>query len=198
MNFRIIPITQLSEKQIAELANLHQRVMHSLLSDLGLPVIERYYRLASKDSTVIGFCALSEADNPLGWAVGSSNPNQINGRLREPLLWFISQTFRVLITRPRVMGQVLASIRIAAAPLPTGAIELTYLGVEPSARRQGVGREGLRSFLQAAQDAKYLSVVLSVEAENKEAMALYTRAGFRTIDTFTEGRYHRYRMELTL
>ena len=198
MNFRIIPITQLSEKQIAALASLHQRVMHSLLSDLGLPVIERYYQLASKDSTVIGGCALSESGSLLGWAVGSSNPNQRNGRLREPLLWFISQMFRVLITRPRVTGQVLASIRIAAAPLPIGAIELTYLGVEPSARRQGVGREILRSFLQVAQDAKYRSVVLSVEAENKEAIALYTRAGFRTIDTFTEGRYHRHRMELTL
>lgn len=198
MNFRIIPVTQLSEKQIAELAGLHQRVMHSLLSDLGLPVIERYYRLAIKDSTVIGFCAVSEAGNPLGWAIASSNPNQINGRLREAFLWFILQMIRVLITRPRVIGQLLTSMRTASVPLPIGAIELTYLGMEPSARRQGVGREVLRFFLQAAQEAKYHSVVLSVEAENKAAIALYTRAGFSITQTFTEGSFHRHRMELTL
>ena len=198
MHFRIIPITQLSEKQTAELASLHQRVMHSLLSDLGLPVIERYYRLARKASTMIGFCALSEAGRLLGWVIGSSKPNQIHDRLREAFPGFIFQMIRVLVRRPRVIAQLFASLRTAAAPLPAGAIELTYLGVDALIRRQGIGREILGAFLQAARAAKYRYVVLSVEAENKDAIALYTRAGFRITQTFTEGNFHRHRMELTL
>ena len=198
MSHILLPVSQLNDQQIAKLARLHQGVLHSLLTDLGLPIVERYYQMACKDSTVIGFCTLSESGQPLGWAIGSPKPDQLNGRLREPLLWFISQMIRVLITRPRVIGQLLTSMRTVSAPLPLGAIELTYLGVEPSVRRQGIGREVLRSFLQAAQDSKYHSVVLSVEAENKDAIALYTMAGFRITETFTEGNFHRNRMELTL
>jgi ribosomal protein S18 acetylase RimI-like enzyme len=196
MNYRIIPITQLSQQQIVELARLHQRVMRSLLSDLDLPVVEKYYQIACKDSKVIGFSALSESEHVLGWAIGSPEPNHLNRRLRAAWPWFISQMLRVLLTRPRVLGQLLASIQTASAPLSTGAIELTYLGVDPSARGQGLGREVLHAFLQAAREAQYHSAVLSVEAENKEAIALYTRAGFTVIDSFTEGSFHRHRMEL--
>ena len=198
MSFRTVPITQLSEKQIAELASLHHTVMHSLLSDLGLPVVERYYQIAHKDVKVIGFCALSESGNPLGWAIGSPKPDQLNRHLRAALFWFISQMSRVLITRPRVVGQLWTSIRSTSGTMPAGAIELTYLGVDIFARRHGVGREVLNAFLQAARDTKYRSVVLSVEAENKDAIALYTRAGFEIIDRFTEGSFHRHRMELIL
>lgn len=198
MKHTIIPVSQLMDQQIAELARLHHTVMHSLLSDLGLPVVERYYQIAHKDVKVIGFCALSESGNPLGWAIGSPKPDQLNRRLRAALFWFIFQMCRVLITRPRVIGQLWTSIRTTSGTMPAGAIELTYLGVDISARRHGVGREVLNAFLQSARDTRYRSVVLSVEAENKGAIALYTRAGFKIIDTFTEGSFHRHRMELIL
>jgi ribosomal protein S18 acetylase RimI-like enzyme len=198
MKYIIVPVAQLNGLQILELARLHQAVMHSLLSELGLPVVERYYQIAAKDSTVIGLCALSETGQLPGWAIGSPRPDQLNGRLREGLLWFISQTIRVLVTRPRLIRQLWASMRTASAPIPAGGIELTYLGVEHSARKQGVGREILQAFLRAARDAKYHLVVLSVEVENLDAIALYTRAGFAITGTFTEGSFHRHRMELTL
>ena len=105
---------------------------------------------------------------------------------------------RVLIKRPHVMKQLLSSLGSAAPPMPADAIELTYLGVDLSARRQGVGRELLHMFTRAAREAKYHMVVLSVESENRSAIALYTRAGFKIIDTFAEGSFHRHRMELTL
>jgi ribosomal protein S18 acetylase RimI-like enzyme len=198
MSYTPIPVSQLTGHQILELARLHRAAMHSLLSELGLPMVERYYQIAAKDPAVIGFCALSETGHLLGWAIGSPKPDQLNGRLREPLLWFISQMMRVLIPRPRLMGQLWASMRTASAPIPAGGIELTYLGVDHSARKQGMGHELLQAFLSAARDAKYRSVVLSVEVENTDAIALYTRTGFAITGTFTEGRFHRHRMELTL
>jgi ribosomal protein S18 acetylase RimI-like enzyme len=196
MNYRIIPVAELNEPQITELGRLHHRVMHSLLTDLGLPVVERYYQIACRDAGVIGVAALTEKGEVLGWAVGSSQPDQLNGRLREALMWFIIQMARALITRPRLLWQLVASVRAASALISAGAVELTYIGVDASVRKQGVGRELLTAFLQTARTAGFRSVLLSVEAENESAIALYTKAGFQTVDKFIEGSFHRHRMEL--
>jgi ribosomal protein S18 acetylase RimI-like enzyme len=136
--------------------------------------------------------------SPLGWALGSPKPDQLNSRLREAPLWFASQMLRVLFTRPRLIWQLFVSARSASMPMTEGAVELTYIGVDASARKQGLGRELLNVFIQAARAAKYKSVLLSVEAENEEAIALYTKAGFRTLNSYTEGSFKRHRMELTL
>jgi ribosomal protein S18 acetylase RimI-like enzyme len=198
MNYRVIPLSQLSKKQVTELAVLHQRVMHTLLADLGLPVVEKYYQIACADSSVLGFCALSESGSPLGWSIGSANPDQLNRRLREARLWFVFQMVRTLVLRPRVMRQLLVSVRTTSVPLPAGVFEWIYLGVDTSARGQGLGYELMSDIVQAAREMNYKAVVLSVEVENKSAIALYTRAGFTIIDTFTEGGFYRHRMELTL
>ena len=198
MRHTIIPLSQLTEKQVGDLAGLHHAVMHSLLTDLGLPVLERYYQLAYRDQSVTGFAAISETGNLLGWAIGSARPDQLNGRLREAPLWFLFQMLRVLITRPGILTQIWASLRTAAVPLPAGAIELTYIGVLPSIRKRGLGRDLLQAFIQAARAAGYQAVILSVEVENTNAIALYTKAGFAITDTFNEGSFHRHRMELTL
>jgi ribosomal protein S18 acetylase RimI-like enzyme len=198
MNHQIVPISQLTTTQITELARLHHRVMHSLLSDLGLPIVERFYEIVCNDSDVVGFCGLSEMGHPLGWAIGSLKPDQLNSRVREAPIWFIVQMARALITRPRLLRQLIASVRGAAAPLPEDAIELTYIGVDAPARQRGLGRELLHLFIQAARERKCRSVVLSVEAGNDDAIALYTKAGFKILDFFTEGRFKRHRMGLTI
>jgi ribosomal protein S18 acetylase RimI-like enzyme len=198
MDHTIVPFSQLSDQQVHAVARLHHQVLHSLLADLGLPFVERYYQIAQAEPGVIGVCAASEAGGPLGWAVGSSKPEQVNGRLRAAWMWFSLQMLRVVFTRPRVLGQLFASLRTAAAPTPEGAVELTYIGVDKSARGRGLGRALLNAFTQAAREAEYRSVVLSVEADNESAIALYTKAGFQVTASFTEGSYRRHRMELML
>ena len=197
MNYSIVPISQLSKKQVTELATLHHRVMHTLLTDLGLPIVEKYYQIACADSSVLGFCALSESGNLLGWSIGSAKPDQLNRRLREMWLWFVLQMLRTFVTRPWVMRQLLVSVRTTSVPLPAGVFEWLYLGVDASARGQGLGYELMNDIVQAARDRNYKAVLLSVEVGNKTAIALYTRAGFKIINTFIEGGFHRHRMELT-
>jgi ribosomal protein S18 acetylase RimI-like enzyme len=197
MEHRIVPVQQLDDGQIAELAKLHQAVIHSLLSDLGLPFVEKYYQITSQDETVIGFCALSEDGLPLGWVVGSSKPEQVNARLREPLSWFIHQMMRVLLAHPKLVGQLLASARSESLELKQGCIELIYIGVAPSARGRGLAKELINIFVQASAK-KYRCVSLSVEQENTEAIRLYTKVGYEIVDTVTEGKFKRHRMELKI
>ena len=183
--------------------------MHTLLADLGLLIVKHYYKICQRDPSVIGFCAISPlpkgegvgvGEEMLGWAVGSSHPEAINRRLREPLPWFAGQMLRLAVTYPSVLVQLAQSVLAPsdANALHPGQIELTYIGVAESAQGQGLGKALLAAFLKASRASNYTSVVLSVETDNPAALALYTQAGFQTTKIFREGRFERQRMELIL
>lgn len=200
MDYRLIQFSQLTEKDIKQLAALHHSVMHTLLSDLGLPMVLRYYQIAQADSKVVGLCARSTSGEIVGWAMGSPHPDRVNAQLRSPLTWFILQIFRVLITHPTVAWQLVSSVLSASSQseMKKGTIELTYIGVAASRRGRGIGKQLLSAFVEASRTYGYRYVVLSVEKENLSAVSLYEKAGFSIIKTFSEGRYQRHRMELTL
>jgi len=198
MNYKIVAFSRLNDNRINQLARLHHRVMHSLLTDLGLPFVERYYQIARADSSVVGVCAVNEGGNPLGWAIGSSKPNQVNDRMREAWGWFFIQMIRALFTNPKLISQIFISARSSSVAMKQGAIELTYIGVDESARKQGLGRALLNAFIEMAREKKISSVELSVEAENADAIALYTKAGFEIVASYKEGKFNRNRMELKL
>ena len=66
MEVRLVEFPQLTENDLKRLAVLHHSVMHTLLSDLGLPVVLRYYQIAQIDPKVIGLCACSASGAILG------------------------------------------------------------------------------------------------------------------------------------
>ena len=200
MDQRLTPFSELTDEDLKRLALLHRSVMRTLLSDLGLPMVLRYYQIAHADSKVVGLCARTDSDEILGWAMGSPHPDRITAGLRSSLAWFIPQMLRVMFTRPLVLWQLVSSVLSASdeAGLKPGAIELTYIGVAPGQRGKRLGKELLNAFVEASRLKGYRSVVLSVEKENSVAVSLYEKAGFKVIKTFTEGRYQRHRMELNL
>jgi ribosomal protein S18 acetylase RimI-like enzyme len=196
MEYKIVSFRELAGGQVLELAQLHHAVVHSLLTELGLPFLERYYRFAQDDISVLGFCAISENRIPLGWVMGSPKPEQLNGRLRESLPWFIAQMFRLLFTRPLVLWQLALSVVSSNQPdMSVASIELTYIGVAKEKMGIGLGTKLIHYFIEASRKAEYYSIVLSVEVENEPAIALYKKAGFEISKTFSEGRYQRHRME---
>ena len=200
MDYSLIEFSHLTDTEINQLAILHHSVMHTLLSDLGLPFLLRYYQIARTDRTALGVCARSASGDLLGWAVGSPHPDRINAQLRSPLAWFILQVLRLMLTRPVVLWQLMASVFFASrqAEVKPGAIELTYIGVRPDQRGRGVGKRLLNAFVEASRSRGYRSIALSVEQENLPAVSLYEKRGFKVVSTFREGRYRRHRMELTL
>jgi ribosomal protein S18 acetylase RimI-like enzyme len=200
MDHRPVEFSQLTSTDLEHLAVLHHSVMHTLLSDLGLPIVWRYYQIAQQDNRTIGLCAISDSGEILGWAMGSPHPDRITSQLRSPLAWFLFQMVRVTFTRPAVLWQLISSVGSTSnqAVPKSDSIELTYIGVSSRQRGKGLGRKLLNAFIEASRANGYHSVVLSVEKENSPAIALYEKAGFSPIQSFSEGRYQRHRMELIL
>ncbi len=218
-------LSQLPASLLPALAALHQATMPTLLSDLGNNFVLRYYQLAQKDPTVIAICALETSQptpeyrisnieapitnsqslipnskSPIAYALGSPDPAALNAQLRQPLTWFAVQMLKLAFSHPGALLQLARSVLTAseANSLKPGQIELTYIGVAPAARGQGLGKTILSAFVESARNAGYTSVALSVETDNPAALALYTRFGFTITQTFREGRYHRHRMEYSL
>jgi ribosomal protein S18 acetylase RimI-like enzyme len=200
MDVELVSLTDLNEETVKWLADLHQSVMHTLLSDLGLPIVLRYYLIARSDSSVIGICAMNSSGELLGWAMGSPHPDRINSRLRTPWPWFVFQMLRLAFTRPLVLWQLVASVFSSSneMEMKRDAIELTYIGVASNQREKGLGRKLLNAFIESSHSSGYRSVLLSVEKENLPAIKLYEKSGFKIIKTFSEGRYQRHRMEFIL
>ena len=200
MDDELVALSQLEDDHLKQLAELHHSVMHTLLADLGLPMVLRYYQIARSDNSVVGICALDPSKKLIGWAMGSPHPDRINSALRSPLLWFAFQMLRVISTRPLALLQLISSVLSSSSEteIKSDVIELTYIGVAADQRSRGLGKNLLNAFISASGETGYQSVVLSVEKENGSAIALYEKAGFKVIRTFSEGHYERHRMELTL
>ncbi len=207
----LLPLAKLPPTSLPALADLHAATMPTLLTDLGREVVLRYYHIAQTDSSVIALCALEispplpqspipNPQSPIAYCIGSLNPSALNAKLRTPLPWFVGQLLKLAFTRPGVLVQLAQSVLTSSSAndLRPGQIELTYIGVAPQVRGQGIGKTILAAFVEAARAAGYTSVALSVETDNPAALALYTKFGFTISQTFSEGRYHRYRMELSL
>jgi ribosomal protein S18 acetylase RimI-like enzyme len=191
-------LSQLDDDGLKKLAVLHRSIMRTLLSDLGLPIVEKYYQAARSDLSVIGMVALNSSNEIMGWAMGSPEPAKLNSKLRQPLIWFFVQMMRLAVTRPFVLMQLVSSVISSGVDMSKDAIELTYIGVSSAHQGKGLGRALLNKFVEESGSRGYHSVVLSVEEENKAAIALYEGFGFKVIKSFAEGRYQRHRMEFVL
>ena len=192
----MIPLSKLDATALEQLTAIHIEVMHTLLSDLGQPVVLRYYQLAQADPSVLGFCAMRPDNQIEGWVMGSPAPAVLNAGLRQPITWFAGQMLQLALRKPGVMMDLLRSLVSAsdANQLSPKQIELTYIGVAPGSQGHGLGKALLGTFSQAAFQAGYKSIALSVETDNQAAVNLYSRHGYKITQTFHEGRFERHRM----
>ncbi len=200
MNHRLFPIQQIDPALLPPLARLHQSALPILLSDMGYPFVLRYFQIAVRDPSVIGFYALSDSNSLIGYVVGSPQPGRITAQLTKPLFWFLGQCLLLLFRRPRVLWQALVSSLTVSEQWSsaTDAIEVSYMSVDPQARGRGLGRALMTAFHDASRAAGYKRVMGSQEVENDVSIGLLTDLGYKVKYTFREGRYHRQRIELLL
>jgi ribosomal protein S18 acetylase RimI-like enzyme len=200
MKYSLHPIHLIDPALIAPLARLHEASMRILLSDMGFPFVLRYFQMAVREPQVIGFYALSEANSLIAYVVGTPRPNELNSRLTSPFVWFAIQCLRLLFTRPRVLWQAIVSSRSLSKQVTSkaDAIELVYVGVDPEARGQGIGRALLQAFQEASRAAGFKRVVAIQELDNIPSIALFASMDYKVRDKYREGQYARQRVELIL
>lgn len=195
----ILPMTQLNDRQIDAICELHQREIPTLLAKLGKPFLQTYYKTAIQDPDVIAISALDPNGRVIGWAIGSTHPAELTLNLRANTFWFLSNLFWSILRDPSLIIELAGQIRPNPInQLSDRQIELTYIGVHPEARSKGVGAALLTQFLDRTGVFGARSVLLSVEVENQTALRFYQKHGFRSIQTFREGKYERQRLFLLL
>lgn len=85
----------------------------------------------------------------------------------DPGLWFVLR-----------QGEAAVGVLLLNEHRASKQMELTYMGVTPSARGRGVGHAAVRAAQSAASKRKVEQLVLAVDDRNAPAIAVYTEAGF--------------------
>jgi mycothiol synthase len=88
----------------------------------------------------------------------------------DPALWTIAWA----------SGVPVAALLLSAAP-DSDSVEVVYLGIVPRMRGRGLGSSLLAHGLGMVAQRRERTVALAVDARNTPAVALYARAGFRTV-----------------
>lgn len=200
MGHTLHPLRDIDPRLIAPMARLHESALHGLLSEMGYPFVYRYFQLAIQDPLVIGFYALSDEGELIGYVNGTPKPGELNSRMMRSFAWFAGQCLRLLFTRPRALWQAVVSSLTVSKQMAEGpgAIEVVYMSVAPEARGQGLGRILMQAFHDAARNAGYKRVTGSQELDNRVGIDLLYSMGYRVKYFFREGGYDRQRIELTL
>lgn len=86
-----------------------------------------------------------------------------------------STTWQVVSDGASPLGCILTSMPAA------GLLEIVYVGVTPSARRRGLGRQLLRRAFEIARQERCTRVTTCVDSRNTAASALYTRFAFAEV-----------------
>ena len=97
------------------------------------------------------------------------SPRQFRHHLRNP-----AATLRVLVEAGRVLGYALSLVREGTAPA-----RLYSIAVDRAARGRGLGAALLRDAERQARRRGRDALRLEVRADNRAAIALYERAGYR-------------------
>ncbi|TMR24297.1 GNAT family N-acetyltransferase [Nonomuraea turkmeniaca] len=84
-------------------------------------------------------------------------------------------------TTGQVLGWVAGSA-VSARPVYAGVVE-HCIYVHPGCQAQGVGRELLKTFIAASEDAGVWTIQSGVFRENAASLALHQAAGFRVVGT---------------
>ena len=105
---------------------------------------------------------------------GSRTPDELFASFVDPVpggAWYLASH----------EGAPVGVVMLATGAKPD-AVELTYVGVAPSVRRRGFGRELVAFALAAAARTRAAALTVAVDARNEPALRLYRRYGFIETD----------------
>ncbi len=178
-------IIDIEEQFISQVAYVHQHAFQGYVnSQLGQGYIKSFINWFAKNDQSIALCAIDQ-EEICGYLVGA--PIGYTNELNKAIFWnaflgtvthfwvfFKPKYFRVLMARLGLYGS--PSSQIPDLPRPT--MSLVGIGVLPSARGKGVGKNLIQTFENCALQQNMGSLRLSVYPDNTAARKLYESMGW--------------------
>ena len=175
-------IRRMSSGDIESVVALHRRAFPGFfLCFLGDRFLREFYTGIALDPFAIPLLAESDG-SPLGFAVGASEPASVYRRLIKRRWWrFAMAALPAVVRKPAIVFRLLRALRKPSKSCSDPAtVELMSIGVEPTFQGAGVGHALLRAFLIEALVHGAVTVILSTDAENNDAVNhFYQAAGFQ-------------------
>lgn len=174
------------ETHAAAVSRLHAAALTGVLADLGEHAARAYYRGGLASGEALGFVD-EDGGAVKGFVWGSRRPAGLRAAAAKaaPVATVAGVLFG-LLRRPSLVLALL-SRGPEEGRYDATVPELTYLAVDPAARRSGTGAALVEAFVRAVGGP----VELSVDEDNPEAAAFYERTGFKPVGRYREfGRAH--------
>jgi ribosomal-protein-alanine N-acetyltransferase len=170
-----------TEDDAAAAAALHSgQITEGFLTFLGAGFLRRLYRRVAR--TPGSFLLIAETEEAtVGFLAGSTDVAALYRSFvrRDGAAAMVACGGRLL----RSPGRAIETLRHGSGRAGEGA-ELLAVAVDPSVRGRGAGTLLVEGFLTEIRGRRQDAAHVVVAADNDVAIALYRRAGFRTIERF--------------
>lgn len=136
----------------------------------------RVFEVGRDDEAWVALNAAAFRDHP---EQGKVSREDLRQRMEQP--WFDPGGFFLAEREESLLGFHWTKVHAADASRPERTGEVYVVGVHPDARGLGLGKALTLTGLRHLQAEGLTEVMLYVEAENKPAIAVYERLGFRCV-----------------
>ena len=186
---------------IDQVVALHLACFRALVfRSLGTNFMSHYYGSFVNSDSGIGLVYRDGADIA-GFVCGALDPARFHRRLfyRRGTGLALASAGRLLRSPALVKRLFLGIFKPRSAASGAHRATLFTLAVSPTRQRQGIGWILLLAFLEAARERGVSQVYVDALADNRQATALYNKAGFKLAHDFLDAngrRVNEYVMEL--
>ena len=162
------------------------------MTRLGPGFLREYYRLTLEGPGGILLVAEKQGEI-VGFVAGFIDPECFFNFMRTQKLRLAWSVLGRIILSPSLIPRLMLNFgrvqegREIVKPFPGISAELASIGVDPTGKGKGVGRQLISDFLRKVANCDVHSVTLSTDAqENERTNSFYVKLGFSVIETFTQ------------
>jgi len=130
------------------------------------------------------------------WGSGAEFEGMMAHEMREFLAHY--QQGRDLLLTAWVDGRIVGSIAVEGSQAERSGARIRWVIVDEASQGRGIGKELLNRALAFCRDAGFSTAYLWTVEGLPQALGLYERAGFRTVERFSDDRYSVPRVNLLM
>lgn len=178
----------IDKKEYKIIASLHLNAFSDFfLTSLGKSFLCTYYKASLRSSESLSICAIGNEGHIQGFGIGCVKSRGYHKRLLfNNLPGFIFQGF-ILLFRPRSIFRLLKNLEKISNNNDDGNYaELLSIGVSPSLKGLGLGKNLLSSFEDEARKRGCKKIALTTDFfNNQNVLSFYEKSGYEIFSEFT-------------